>query len=194
MSENTAHYIQRSPRYILLPQDNCFIRVAGPQQTPWEEGTEVRNVSNTGLSFTAPSILTPVVGEMIRVQFHVPGSQQMACHARVVRVEEMNPNDSLVGIEFESLNEAQQWNLMRGLVKKRVSENDNVIDLYAQTSLPSSPFVKLLFFLSVGLSLFFSAFLLFFMFRFLVDPTGMEGLFLFIKNIFIKSSGGRLGL
>jgi hypothetical protein len=172
MSEVLAQYVQRSPRYILLPQDQCLIRVAGPKQTPWEEGTEIRNISNTGLCFTAPDILLPRFGEYIRVQFDVPGSQQMACHAKVVRIDKAGPDISLIGIEFEALNAPQHLNLTKGLGRKKINENASVIEINTPRNLPR--WLSYLFFASVGLSLFFSAFLLFTIFRFLADPFWME--------------------
>ncbi len=183
MNEVLSQYYQRSPRYILLPNDLCLIRVAGPKQTPWEEGTEIHNISNTGLAFTAPDILLPKHGEYIRVQFDVPGSKQMACHARVVRIERTGPDISLVGIEFESLNPAQQWNISKGLKEKRVDENASVIDVNPNRKLP--PWIEYLFYGSVGFSLFFSAFLLFSIFKFLADPFWMDKLTASAKSLWI---------
>jgi hypothetical protein len=34
-----ARYHGRSPRYILNTEDESLVRVAGPKQIPWEEGT-----------------------------------------------------------------------------------------------------------------------------------------------------------
>lgn len=182
MNEILSQYYQRSPRYILIPQDECLIRVAGPKQTPWEEGTEILNISNTGLCFTAPEILLPRHGEYIRVQFDVPGSQQMACHAKVVRIERLNPEMSLVGIEFESLNPSQQWNLSRGLKKKRVKEP--VIEVTPGVAMPQ--WLEYVFYGSVSVSLFFSAFLLFVIYRYLSDPFWMDKLMLILQSLWGK--------
>jgi hypothetical protein len=172
MNEVLSQYYQRSPRYILLPQDLCLIRVAGPKQTPWEEGTEIRNISRTGLCFTAPDILLPRHGEYIRVQFDVPGAQAMACHAKVTRIEKIAEDLSLVAIEFDSLSPAQQWNISRGLKRKRPNEQSSVIDVRSQRDFPK--WLEGIFFVSVGFSLFFSAFLLFSIFKFLADPYWMD--------------------
>lgn len=187
MSETLAQYAHRSPRYILLPQDRCFIRVAGPKQTPWEEGTELRNISKTGLAFTAPDILVPLQGESIRVQFEVPGSKQMACHARVVRIEPFDNVSSLVAIEFEGLSGVQEWNLAQGLLKKKINEDQNVIELNpANDPLGSSPWLRLLFYTSVGLSLFFSSFLLIMIFKFLSDPFWMDKLYELLRQLWVN--------
>ncbi|RYZ81252.1 MAG: PilZ domain-containing protein, partial [Proteobacteria bacterium] len=74
MNQNLARFHARSPRYILNTQDDSLIRVAGPRQVPWEEGTEIKNVSLTGLAFTAPGDLCPILGEIIKIQFLIPGA------------------------------------------------------------------------------------------------------------------------
>lgn len=118
MTGNLAKYHARSPRYILHPQDNTFIRVAGPQQTPWEEGTEIRNISLSGISFTAPSELCPIVGEFIRIEFEVPGSAKMACHGLVTRLEPANLSQMIVGVQFIKLEMPHRLALLQGLAHK----------------------------------------------------------------------------
>lgn len=181
-----SHYYQRAPRYILLPQDNCFIRVAGPKQTPWEEGTEIQNISQTGLCFSAPDILLPRLGENIRIQFAVPDSNQMACYAKVIRFEKINAENSLVAVEFEAMNSAQKMTLFRGLKGK--IKNEEALTLgapnYVGFNTKHAPrWMMALFFMSVGLSLYLSAYLLFSIYRFLADPHGMEKLVQFFKQI-----------
>jgi hypothetical protein len=78
MTQTLAKYQSRYQRYILQPDDNTLIRVAGPHQTPWEEATEIQNISLTGLAFTAPAELCPLIGEIVKIQFEVPGSAQTA--------------------------------------------------------------------------------------------------------------------
>ena len=186
MSEILSQYFQRSPRYILLPQDQCLIRVSGPKQTPWEEGTEIKDISNSGLSFTAPNIILPRMGESIRVQFDVPGSQSMACYAKVIRIEKNMNDNSLIAIQFESLNSVQQWNLSRGLKRKKTTEN-NVISINRGGLSPAIPkWIELAFYASVGFSLFFSAFLLFSIYKFLADPNGLEKFIEVMKFLFLK--------
>ena len=121
MTTKLAHYHSRHPRYILLPQDNTLIRVAGPRQTPWEESTEVQNISLTGLAFTAPPELCPIVGEFIKIQFHLPGnisgplSGSMACHGLVTRLETLKESQILVGVQFKKLEPAQRLALAQAL-------------------------------------------------------------------------------
>ncbi|AHI05202.1 hypothetical protein BDW_03470 [Bdellovibrio bacteriovorus W] len=113
-----ARYHGRSPRYILSTEDDSLVRVAGPKQTPWEEGTEIRNVSLTGLAFTAPEDLCPLLGEVIKIQFTPPGSKQMACYAIVTRVDNLTPETMLVGVHFYKMEMPQRIILAQGLARK----------------------------------------------------------------------------
>ena len=115
MTQNLAKYHARSPRYILNTEDDSLIRIAGPQQTPWEEGTEIRNVSLTGLAFLAPEDLCPSLGEVIRIQFSVPGSQSMACHGIVTRLDPESQARVLVGLHFYKLDMPHRIALAQGL-------------------------------------------------------------------------------
>lgn len=134
MTQALSKYLLRAPRYTLNPEDNNLIRVVGPTQEPWEEYTDIRNVSLTGLSFTTDPSFCPRLGEIIRIQFTVPGSSQMACHAIVTRLEQIESEKILVGVHFYKLEMSHRINLARGLVEKFGfdSEEDQVIDLKHQ--------------------------------------------------------------
>lgn len=130
MTQGLARYHSRSPRYILDTDDNYLIRVAGPRQTPWEEGTEIKNVSLTGLAFTAPEDLCPILGEVIKIQFQVPGQQNMACYGIVTRIEnEEASHNCLVAIHFYKLEMAHRLILAQGLTEKLKHRNKDVEDL-----------------------------------------------------------------
>ncbi len=124
MNQSLAKYHSRSPRYILQPQDNTLIRVAGPRQIPWEEGTEIQNISLSGLAFTAPNELCPVVGEFIKIEFTVPGKPQMACHGLVIRLEPHGKSEMLVGIQFQQLEMPHRIVLLQGLAQKLKDQQD----------------------------------------------------------------------
>lgn len=115
MVGSLAKYVARSPRYILQPDDNTLIRLAGPQQTPWEEGTEIRNISLTGLAFTAPLDLAPVVGEVIKIQFAPPQKNEMACFGLVTRMENLRAGTVLVAVKFLKLDFPQRLYLAHAL-------------------------------------------------------------------------------
>lgn len=117
-----ARYHGRSPRYILNTEDDCLVRLAGPKQIPWEEGTELNNVSLTGLAFTAPEDLCPLLGEVVKIQFTAPGSRQMACYGIVIRLESISDSRMLVGLHFYKLERQQRILLAQGLARK-IKEN-----------------------------------------------------------------------
>jgi hypothetical protein len=118
MSGSLARYHARSPRYILDTQDNNLIRFSGAARLPWEEKTELRNVSLTGLSFVCASDLSPQLGEIIKIQFSVPGSEMMACYAIVIRISTEDEFSSEVAVHFYKLDRLQRINLVQGLAQK----------------------------------------------------------------------------
>lgn len=118
MTQTLAKYHARFPRYILQAQDNTLVRVAGPKQEPWEEATEIQNISLSGLAFTAPAELCPLVGEWIKIQFSVPGSETMACHGLVTRLEVLSSSTILVAVQFKHLELPQRLALAQALALK----------------------------------------------------------------------------
>lgn len=124
MTQNLAKYHGRAPRYILNTEDDSLIRIAGPKQTPWEEGTQIRNVSLTGLAFTAPSDLCPILGEVIKIQFFAPGGQQMASYAIVTRIDSLNEFESLVAVHFYKMEMGHRITLAQGLAKKLKDQSE----------------------------------------------------------------------
>lgn len=130
MMPSLARYVARRPRYILQPHDNTLIRIAGPQQIPWEEGTEIQNVSLSGLAFTAPADLAPVIGEIIKIQFSVPGREDMACLALVIRLQKQGSSTMLVAVKFLKLEMPQRLALAQALARKLKDQTDfHAIDL-----------------------------------------------------------------
>lgn len=156
MNPTLSRYYQRAPRFILLPQDNYFIRVAGPKQVPWEEGTEIKNMSSTGLAFTAPRDLSPDIGEHIRIQFTVPSGQQIATYAQVTRLEDVGNRSALVAVKYENLELAQRLTIRQGVNQRLRSEN-NLDSLPMKLGYP----LEAALYGFTSLSLFFSAILLF---------------------------------
>jgi hypothetical protein len=131
MNQNLARYHARSPRYILNTEDDSLIRVAGPRQVPWEEGTEIKNVSLTGLAFVAPDDLCPILGEIVKIQFLVPGARQMASHAIVTRLDVIPDHKILVGLHFYKMEMGHRVALAQGLAKKSqdVSDRERIMEL-----------------------------------------------------------------
>lgn len=118
MNESATRFTQRYARYTLNPLDDSFIRFAGPHQAPWEEDTEIKDISLTGLCFTTPSILAPKIGEIIKIQFRTPEDQEMASFALVTRIELVTAEKFLVAVKFYKMNMDQRVQLASGLAKK----------------------------------------------------------------------------
>lgn len=118
MTGSLARYHARQPRYILNATDNNLIRYSGAERFSWEEKTELKNISLTGLTFSAPIDIKPQLGEVIKIQFQVPGSEPMACHAIVTRIEHINSYDCEISIHFYKLERLQRINLVQGLTIK----------------------------------------------------------------------------
>lgn len=123
MSGSLARYHARSPRYILDTQDNNLVRFSGAERLPWEEKTELRNVSLTGLSFVCANDLSPQLGEIIKIQFSVPGSETMACYAIVIRIAAEDDHNNEIAVHFYKLDRLQRINLVQGLAIKMNSQN-----------------------------------------------------------------------
>lgn len=151
-----ARYHGRSPRYILNTEDESLVRVAGPKQIPWEEGTEIKNVSLTGLAFTAPDDLCPLLGEVVKIQFTPPGSRQMACYGIVTRLESIDDSRTLVGIHFYKLEMQQRIVLAQGLARrfKENQERGHIDDLLnrprTKLSLANLPQLMMMGLLALG--------------------------------------------
>jgi len=118
MTSSLAKYHIRSPRYILQPDDNQIVRLAGPLQVPWEEGTEIKNISLTGLAFTVPADLCPSIGEFIKIQYTLADSQTTASHALITRLEDMTGHRILVGVKFYRMDLAQRVMLAQSMAIK----------------------------------------------------------------------------
>lgn len=175
MNQNLARYHARAPRYILNTKDNELIRVAGPKQTPWEENTEIKNVSLTGLAFIAPEDLSPRLGEVIKIQFVVPGGKQMACFAIVTRIEPDKPEQVLVGVHFYKLEMSHRIVLAQGLSQRLRTDSNQNLEENTITSLGS--FGGRIVFLSFVLSLW-----VWFMLSFI--HFGYSGFFQILEGIF----------
>ncbi len=120
MTGSLARYHARSPRYTLDTQDNHLVRYSGAERLTWEEKTELKNISLTGLSFVASSDLSPQLGEIIKIQFAVPGSEMMACYAVVTRIEQTTDCENEIAVHFYKLDRVQRINLVQGLAQKVV--------------------------------------------------------------------------
>lgn len=86
------HYLSRSPRYVFRTEDSCLVRFAAMETKGTSARAIIRDLSESGLSFTLPiteDILTlPEEGSPLKVEFPIPGRTTIACFATVTRVEQ----------------------------------------------------------------------------------------------------------
>ncbi len=132
MTGSLARYHARQPRYVLDANDNNLIRYSGAGRHSWEEKTELKNISLTGLSFTAPIDIKPQLGEIIRIQFQVPSSESMACHAIVTRIENINDYECEIAVHFYKLERTQRIALVQGLTIKNMGKTSYAEDVSAE--------------------------------------------------------------
>ncbi|MGE0529129.1 MAG: PilZ domain-containing protein [Bdellovibrionales bacterium] len=99
MAEGVRKFISRAPRYVLRPQDRHIMRFS-LQETRGAGGIEhtiLLNLSETGAAFLADQGTEFKVGEQIKVEIPIPGGDQIAWFARVVRIQEYEPRTWLFG-------------------------------------------------------------------------------------------------
>lgn len=116
MSSALKRYYPRSPRYVLQPLDRTVLRFAQMQTRGISATTTITDVSESGLCFTLSSEAKPDEGDMLKVEFTVPGRGQIACFATVVRVEEKT-GLTYVGILFRNLPSGHRRILGEGLTQ-----------------------------------------------------------------------------
>src|SRR5580693_6706645 len=115
MNQTLRRFINRAPRYVLRPNDRHIVRYMPDQTGPTGiNKTTLLNISETGLAITVDAHAAPTVGERMKVELPVPGGEQIAWWAIVVRTELVTPNwwsseaDAaeeriLVALKFEEL-------------------------------------------------------------------------------------------
>lgn len=127
MSSSANKFMDREPRYVLTESDSRFLCFISHRNRKRSYAVNFTNISTTGLAFVIEDVLAPDLGEFIKLEFTVPGYEQIACIGRVVRLEHyltpaLNrpnaPSLVLVALVFENLSKAHQKALQFGLEKK----------------------------------------------------------------------------
>src|SRR5690606_17849126 len=91
MSASLKKFVSRAPRYTLRPNDNHFMRFAHKEDSGHVYTTRFVDISLTGLAFITDRENAPFIYDMIKIEIPLPGGQQVAWWAKVVRIEEYNP-------------------------------------------------------------------------------------------------------
>lgn len=93
MSTTVKKLYPRSPRYTLNIDEKRVLRFSGLPKGSKDFFTEILNLSETGMAFTLPYLDNPKMDEEIKIQFTPPGGKQIACFAKVKRIEHQNFKD-----------------------------------------------------------------------------------------------------
>lgn len=99
-AQQLRRFVPRATRYFLRPDDNKFMKFAHERpdtnETQGLHDTIMVNLSRTGLGFLVDRDMAPNIGDLVKVEFPVPGrkdgSNTLACWARVARVQEYTQN------------------------------------------------------------------------------------------------------
>ena len=130
MGEKVRRFINRSPRYVLRPEDEKTLRFSFMQHsgTAGVNETLMVNLSETGVAFIMDQDHHPGVGELIKVEIPVPGGERIAWLGRVMHVRDFQASrwfarrdrfqglpKVIVGVHFEELPDGHSRALRRGI-------------------------------------------------------------------------------
>lgn len=124
MAQALKKYHTRAPRYQLQAGDRNVVRFAKVGQSHKSYSTTLVDISQSGVAFLCADGAKPKTGETIMIEFTVPGSEQMACYAEVMRVDANSDNafaadnEAFVAVRFKDLLPTHRDNLSSGLQKK----------------------------------------------------------------------------
>ena len=120
-------YNQRPARYIFQAHDSSLVRFAAMETRGISSKAIIRDLSESGLSFTLPMTehadALPEEGSTLKVEFPIPGRDQIACFATVMRVEQReewvpewgNRGFHLIALQFRHLPTLHLKAIQRGL-------------------------------------------------------------------------------
>lgn len=137
MAEGIRKFIPRAPRYVLRPNDRHIVRYSteGDRSMISVNRTTLLNISETGAAIEMDLHSCPHLGERLAVELPVPGGEQIAWFARVVRTQIKKQNwwarapkggheieKVIVALQFESLPAGHRKAIRKGLDEKFLEE------------------------------------------------------------------------
>lgn len=143
MTGSARRFTERAVRYSVRPQDDSVMKFAFNQRKQGQYfQTEFLNISETGLAFTCDRRNLPRMGEVIKVEFPIPGHERMAWYARVVRIEERTfdefvyddegseptsrlPRGFIIAVTFLDLPEGHARSITEGLSRRFAQINNS---------------------------------------------------------------------
>jgi hypothetical protein len=178
MSNAARKLNDRAPRYILNPHEKKMVRVAPKNRRKHQiYELEIVDMSETGMSFIVNWNYLPKIGEILKVEFPVPGerrqggrnkNQKVAWFAEVVRLEgpEERPQNMQhfsgikVAVRFVDLPEGHLHVLKGGLDRKLQAVQikvhwDQVQKLWSKSRYFVFEFAKLLFIVGMAAAFFY---------------------------------------
>tara|TARA_Y100000817_G_scaffold261155_1_gene215526 strand:+ start:32 stop:712 length:681 start_codon:yes stop_codon:yes gene_type:complete len=128
----TLHkFVPRATRFVLRPEDNRLLLYKPQPRLAPTHSTEILNISATGVAFVTERDIAPKLGEIIKMEFTIPGGEKIAWFGRVVRTEEFEArtwmrtsfghpslDQIIIGIHFENMPETQKDKLSKGISKR----------------------------------------------------------------------------
>ncbi|MES2966024.1 MAG: PilZ domain-containing protein [Bdellovibrionota bacterium] len=124
-------YFSRSPRYVFGTEEESALRFAGMNTRGVIQRAAIRDLSESGLAFAIGETESPEEGELLKIEFPIPGRKTIACFATVVRVERRSDWDpewgdrghTLIGLQFRNLPSLHFRAIQRGLEGRVTNEN-----------------------------------------------------------------------
>lgn len=124
-----SRYHPRAPRYVFRPMDQRLMRIKSEEKKAIAVAARIRDLSTSGLSFVISGDQAPREGEMLKIEFTLPGDahpskRKIAWFASVVRLA---PNQdagatTLVASRFYRLPESLTLKLQKCLGPRVGSE------------------------------------------------------------------------
>jgi PilZ domain len=145
MGDAARKFTNRAARYVLNAGDEKLVRVASRDRKKNQiYQMEIIDVSETGMAFIVNWNYLPQIGEILKVEFPVPGEQRkVAWFAKVMRLENENERPPemrhfsgiKVGVEFIDMPKGHLRTLKAGLSRKthaRLDAQNQVVRQHKQ--------------------------------------------------------------
>lgn len=128
MNQVLRKFIPRAPRYVLRPSDAQVLSFSKERERGTKHETRIINVSATGIAFLVSREEAPRIGDHIKIEFPVPGGNNVAWWARVARIESYSderwwdkndsfdsPKQVVVGVQYIDLPDGHKRDIQKGL-------------------------------------------------------------------------------
>lgn len=131
MGQVAKKYIERATRYTLVASDKKNLKFAIEGDKSRIFTTSLVNISLSGLAFVTEASSAPKLNDIIKLEFSIPGGEQVAWWAKVVRIEvhrdnnwkhsshlNFAPKEKLIAVRFEQVPEKMKIAIHKGVITK----------------------------------------------------------------------------